>query len=247
MATKRSQTTIADSVKKLGELKTNQILYILLLVAVFFLGYLFAKVQIQGGNGPSAQLPSQNGQAAPLAPGEKVDVANGHLPVIGNKDAKVTIVEFSDFECPFCGKFYTDTLPQLKKDYIDTGKVKLYYRHFPLTALHPNAVPFALASECANDQGKFWEMHDIIFNNSATVSTATTDTIKQWASQIGLNISTFNSCFDSKKHQDLVDKDTQDGQAVGVSGTPTFYINGQQLVGAQPIENFKAIIDQELK
>lgn len=97
-----------------------------------------------------------------VPPPSKVSVDNGHLPGLGNKDAKVTIVEFSDFECPFCRRFFTETFSQIKKEYIDTGKVVTYYRHYPLP-FHPLAQPFALASECANEQGKFWEFHDKIF------------------------------------------------------------------------------------
>ena len=103
-------------------------------------------------------------QELPLAPSlaPKVSVDNGHLPALGDKNARVTIVEFSDFECPFCRRYFTDTYPQLKKEYIDTGKVVMYYRHYPLP-FHPLAQPFAIASECANEQGKFWEFHDKIF------------------------------------------------------------------------------------
>ena len=103
-------------------------------------------------------------QEAPIAPTltPEVSVDNGHLPALGDKNAKITIVEFSDFECPFCRRYFTETFPQLKKDYIDTGKAVMYYRHFPL-AFHPLAQPFAVASECANEQGKFWDYHDKIF------------------------------------------------------------------------------------
>lgn len=104
---------------------------------------------------------------APLTT-QKVTVNDGHLPVLGKKDAKVTIVEFSDFQCPFCKQFFSETLPQLKKEYIDTGKVKLFYRQFPLTSIHPNAQIAAEAAECANEQGKFWEYHDILFTNQAS-------------------------------------------------------------------------------
>ena len=97
-----------------------------------------------------------------LAP--KTSIENGHLPANGNTTAKVTIVEFSDFECPFCRRYFTETYPQLKKEYIDTGKVVMYYRHYPLP-FHPLAQPFAVASECANEQGKFWEYHDKIFQS----------------------------------------------------------------------------------
>src|SRR3989344_6166493 len=93
-----------------------------------------------------------------------VQVKDGHLPILGSKDAKVTLIEFSDFECPFCRNFYKDTELSIRKEYVDTGKVKMLYRHYPLP-FHPSAMPFAIASECANEQGKFWEMHDKIFTS----------------------------------------------------------------------------------
>lgn len=235
----------------------TKIVYIVLLVAFLAIGYLFAKVEmLQNGNtatvpsavqqatDPNAQAPQE--PAAPDPEQVKKDLKMGHFPVQGDNNAKVTIVEFSDFECPFCGRFYTDTLPQLKKDYIDTGKVKLYYRHYPLP-FHPKAVPLALAAECANDQDAFWKMHDKIFDNNATVATMTDDQIKQWGVDLGLDATTFNNCYDNKTHQKNIDDDNAAGVAVGVSGTPTFYINGKQLVGAQPFAAFKAIIDEELK
>jgi protein-disulfide isomerase len=163
---------------RISNLNSPQLTYVLLLVAVFLVGYLLARVQsleggfggsrgtaTQGTTGNPAQPGSAGGQAAPQG---KVDVANGHLPVKGDEDAKVTIVEFTDFECPFCGSFYRDTLPQIVKEYIDTGKAKLYIRHYPLS-FHPKAIPLANAAECANDQDKFWEMHDKIFDNKATI------------------------------------------------------------------------------
>lgn len=94
----------------------------------------------------------------------KAAIENGHFPALGDKNARVTIVEFSDFECPFCRRYFTETYPQLKKEYVDTGKVVMYYRHYPLP-FHPLAQPFAIASECANEQGKFWEYHDKIFQS----------------------------------------------------------------------------------
>ena len=235
----------------------TKLVYIVLLIAFLVIGYLIGKVEsLQGGGflfgaAPTPTVAAPAGQApqAPTAPDPeqvKKDLKMGHFPVKGNENAKVTIVEFSDFECPFCGKFYQDAYPQIVKEYIDTGKAKLYYRHYPLS-FHPRAVPLALASECANDQNAFWKMHDKIFDNTATVSTSTDETIKQWATELGLDMNTFNNCFDNKTHQSKVDGDFADGGAVGVSGTPTFYINGKQLVGAQPFAAFKAIIDEELK
>lgn len=117
-----------------------------------------------------AFIPKAYAQTTPLTT-QKVTVNNGHLPLLGKKSAKVTIVEFSDFQCPFCKQFFTDTLSQLTKEYIDTGKVKLYYRQFPLTSIHPNAQIAAEAAECANEQGKFWEFHDILFTNQASWDT----------------------------------------------------------------------------
>lgn len=232
----------------------SKLVYIVLLFAFLAIGYLFAKVEmLQKGitAAPTAAAPAADPNAAPQEPpppdpGQvKRDLQMGHLPIKGDENAKVTMIEFSDFECPFCGRFYDETLPQIIKEYIDTGKVKLYYRHYPLS-FHPKAVPLALASECANDQDKFWEMHDRIFDNSSTISTITDDQIKQWAVELELNAGTFNSCYDAKTHQAKVDEDFADGGAVGVSGTPTFYINGRQLVGAMPFASFKAIFDEEL-
>lgn len=233
----------------------TRLMYIVLLVAFLVIGYLLGKVETLQKGATTAVAPSQPGQTAPQQPQapsapdpEKVkkELKVGHLPVQGDENAKVTMIEFSDFECPFCGRFYSETLGQIKKEYIDTGKVKLYYRHYPLS-FHPKAVPLANASECANDQGAFWKMHDKIFDNSSTISTATDSTFKQWAVDLGLNASTFNSCYDAKTNQAKIDEDFAAGGAVGVSGTPTFYINGKQLVGAQPFAAFKAIIDEELK
>lgn len=124
--------------------------------------------ELKGGdwNNPDetvAELVDGNPQNGEIGK-DKVAIDNGHLPVLGKADAQVTIVEFSDFECPYCKIFFNETFTQLKKEYVDTGKVAVYYRHFPLP-FHPMATPFAIASECANDQGKFWELHDKIFKS----------------------------------------------------------------------------------
>ena len=238
--------TVGDLLKKASTIKAVQ-LYILLLVAVFLLGYLAARVQMLEKTQVSSLAPQgQTGQAPP----EKVDVKGGGLPVFGQQNAKVTMVEFSDFECPFCKSYFDQTLSQIKKDYIDTGKVKMYYRHFPLD-FHPAATPSALASECANEQGKFWEYHDIVFAEQDKISGKTADTIttqlKLFAQELGLNTSQFDNCLDNAKFQANVDADLNDGRTAGVSGTPTFFINGTRIVGAQPYAAFKALIDEELK
>ena len=151
-------------------------------------------------------------------------------PVKGSDSAKVTIVEFSDFQCPFCGSFFTATYPSLKSEYIDSGKAKIVYRDLPLDTacnsgmgqqLHPMACKAALAAECAADQGKFWEMHDKLFENQQSLSV---ENMKKWAADFGLNTSTFNACLDSSTHLAEVQNDIAAGNDAGISGTPSFVI-----------------------
>lgn len=175
--------------------------------------------------------------------------------VLGSADAKVTIVEFSDFQCPYCRSFFIGAYPELKKNYIDTGKVKLVFRHLPLS-FHPGARPAALAAQCAGDQGKFWQMHDTIFaeqqkqeaDTSAVTRTVNFEIadLNTWAKSLGLTMTTFNACMDSEKYGTKVDADIAAGTSFGVSGTPTFFVNGQFLLGAQPFSAFKKLIDDAL-
>ena len=163
--------------------------------------------------------------------------------ILGNKNAPVTIIEFSDYQCPFCERFWSQTLPQLKKEYIDTGKVRFVYRDFPLESIHPNALPAAIATECVKKKGgdaAFWKMHDKIFGNQQSLNAAN---LKAWAKEIGVNIDT---CLDNQETLADVRKDMTDAQAAGTQGTPYFVINGKPLSGAQPFESFKAAIDAEL-
>jgi len=231
----------------------TQILVILLIIAAFFLGSLYTKVQYLEKNGAPAQLAAGNQatgaqqQGTAPAPGQKVDVALGHFPIKGNKDAKVTIVEFEDFRCPFCQRYTLDTEPQIAKDYIDTGKVQLAFRQYPF--LGPASNVAADAAECANDQNKFWEFHDYMFKNQPSESDTSmynTDSLTKIATSLGMNGNDFRSCLDAKKDDAKAQADFQDGQKAGVSGTPTFYVNGLQLVGAQPYSAFKTAIDAEL-
>lgn len=168
---------------------------------------------------------------------------------LGEKNAPVVLIEFSDFQCPFCRSFWRDSLPLIKSEYIGTGKVKFVYRDFPLS-FHPGAMPAAQAAECAEEQGKFWEMHDKIFSEQDKLGSGTVqfdiNDLKKWAGQIGLNTTKFNSCLDSQKYAQEATDDQKDGQAAGVGGTPTIFVNGQAIVGAQPFSAFKALIDVEL-
>ena len=176
------------------------------------------------------------GQAIPAPPGIDDDA------VKGEENAPVTIIEFSDFQCPFCARFFEDTLPNIEGNYIEEGKVRLVYRDFPLN-IHPGAQKAAEAAECAKDQGKFWEMHDKLFENSESLSLAS---LKQYAGKLGLDQGKFDECLDSGEKEEEVMKDFQDGSRSGVSGTPTFFINGQMIVGAQPYEVFEQAIEAAL-
>lgn len=179
-----------------------------------------------------------------------VTVSADDDPFLGRADAPVTIIEFSDFQCPFCRTFWKETLPQIKQEYIDKGKVKLVYRDFPLS-FHPSAMPAAQASECADEQGKFWEMHDVIFQEQEKQGegtiTFTVNDLKNWALKIGLDASQFNQCLDSEKYKTEVEKDGADGSLAGVNGTPAFFVNNQLLAGAQPFSAFKTVIDRALE
>ena len=176
-------------------------------------------------------------------------------PVKGNPDAPITIVEFSDFQCPFCAKFHSTTFPQLEANYIDSGKVKFVYRDFPIQSIHPNAVPAAFAAECADEQGMFWEYHDLVFENQkkwqGLSGNRMVDTFEQYALELGLNTSDFNTCFESGKYVDEVAKDLQDGVSYGITGTPGFFVGNAELgyvkmIGAQPYAAFQKVIEDQI-
>ena len=159
-------------------------------------------------------------------------------PSWGPVDAPVTIVEFSDYQCPFCKRFYDETLPQIQATY--EGRLRFVYRDFPLTAIHTDAQKAAEASECADDQGRFWEYHALLWANQQELDVAS---LKAYAGELGLDTATFDDCLDSGKNTQEVQKDYSDGISYGVTGTPWFFINGQQLPGAQPFSEFQTMID----
>ena len=185
-----------------------------------------------------------------------VKISADNDPIIGNPDAPITIIEFSDFQCPFCARFHVQTLPSIMNEYIEQGKVKLVFRDFPIQNIHPNALPASVAAECANDQGKFKEMHDVLFDNQSQWSKQETSsvlsTFVQYASNMQLDEEEFASCLTSEKHIDEIRKDLEDGRDYGISGTPGFFVGNDQigymeLKGAQPFESFKKIIDAQLE
>ncbi|OGE75465.1 MAG: hypothetical protein A3C85_03140 [Candidatus Doudnabacteria bacterium RIFCSPHIGHO2_02_FULL_48_21] len=198
-----------------------------------------------------ASFGMQGGRYPAVEGVQRIDVSADDDAILGNENAPVTIIEFSDFQCPFCRKLWRETLPQLKSQYIDTGKAKFVYRDYPLSSLHPSAQKAAEAAECAGDQGKYWEMHDKMFEQQDkqgenTVEFSVAD-IKTWAGQIGLDKAAFDSCLDGSKYQAEVEKDASDAIAAGLTGTPGTIVNGRLLRGSQPFEAFKAVIEEELR
>ena len=176
-------------------------------------------------------------------------------PTKGDPDAPVTIVEFSDFQCPFCSRFFQQTLPQLEKNYIETGKVKFVYRDMPLDSLHPNARPAHIAAECADEQGMFWDYHDVLFESQGQwqrlSSSELSRTFVGYASDLGVDTASFESCLNSPEIADEVNRDLLDARKYSATGTPTFFIGNEKdgftkMVGAQPFSAFQLKIDSLL-
>lgn len=248
---------------------TTHLLVVLLVIASFLIGSLWTKIQylekdgvnVQGTTTANAQGAGQ--QAAPQAvPTEDISpkkVSIDDDPVLGDKNAKVTMIDFTDFECPFCKRYFDETYSQIKKEYIDTGKVKYVARDLPLS-FHQNAHKEAQAAECAREQGgdeAYFKYHDEIFKRTTSNGTGLAlDQLSVIANELGLDGSALQTCLDNETYKAEVDKDLADASAVGATGTPTFFIGksetsgtftGTKLVGAQPFSAFKAIIDQQLK
>ncbi len=182
---------------------------------------------------------------APVA----AEVSLAGNPMLGKKDAPITLIEFSDYQCPFCDRFFRTTLPTLKTEYIETGKVRYVFRDFPLDQIHPYARKAAEAAHCAGDQGKYWEMHDVIFQNRKALQI---DKLKTHATNLKLDATAFNACLENGKYTAEVEKDYQDGTAAGVRGTPGFFIGktragdsiqGTLISGAQPFAVFRQTIE----
>ncbi len=160
---------------------------------------------------------------------------------LGDADALVTLVEFSDFQCPFCAR----VMPTLKRVHETYGdRVRIVWKDFPLTAIHPQAFKAAEAGQCAREQGKFWEYHDRLFGNQQALEP---ESLKKYAAEVGLDEEQFNACMDTAKYGDRVQEQMGIGARLGVSSTPTVFVNGRLVSGAQPYEVFAEIIDEELE
>lgn len=191
--------------------------------------------------------------AQPPAPARVVSkVALAGSPSLGRSEAPVTMVEFSDYQCPFCRRYFDATLPAIKKEYVDTGKVRYVFRDFPIDQIHPQARKASEAARCAGDQGKYWEMHDLLFRNQQALQV---ERLKAHAKGLGLDTAAFDDCLDKGKHGAVVQKSYEDGVAAGVRGTPAFFIGrtrggdtieGLLVSGAQPLNAFKQEIERLL-
>jgi len=173
-------------------------------------------------------------------------------PMLGRPHAPVTLVEFSDYQCPFCQRFFATTLPALKKEYIDTGRVRYVFRDFPLEQLHPQARKAAEAAHCAGENGKYWEMHEVLFQNQRAFAPPQ---LTEHARAVGVDGAKFEECLSSGRHAARVARGLTDAAAAGVQGTPSFVVGktkagdiveGTLIRGAQPLETFRRIIDQTL-
>ncbi len=179
---------------------------------------------------------------------EIADVKIGDSPILGSKNAKVSIIEFADFRCPFCERFFKDSETQIIKNYVETGKANFVFKHYAF--LGQQSTWAGEAAECANEQGKFWEFHNWLYKNQAAESNLayySKANLIKYAGKVSLNLNQFSSCLNSDKYADKISSDLTEGQNAGVNGTPTIFINGHKVVGAQPFANFKPLIESELQ
>jgi len=235
-----------------------------ILIAGILVGFLIGRISIKEevtipaqDNAPvsaSVQKSEENQpaqQANPVIIPKALDKISGVSAedddVLGNPSAPITIVEFTDYQCTFCKKYYSDNFELIKKDYVETGKVKYVVRDFPLDE-HPQAMLAAGAAECAGEQGKYWEMHDRLFigQEEWSYQNGALGTFKSYAASLKLDTATFDKCLDTGKYDTEIAKDIVDGETYTVKSTPTIFIDDKKIVGAQSFELFKNTIDAEL-
>lgn len=238
--------------------KLVPLLFGLLLIAVYLIGRYQAQAELLRGGGLATQ--TAVGQTAPqtvqtdqTGGGDTRTVITQELwdeltssfaASIGSENAPVTMVEFTDYQCPFCARYFTNTHPQIVEEYIDTGKLRYLVRDLPLP-IHPNAPAAAMAARCAGDQGKYWEMHDLLFNKQTEWQSGnTSEMFPGYAVELGLNSGEFTSCVTSEKYKDQISEDQALAQRIGASGTPAFIINKELVIGAQPFTAFQQVIER---
>jgi len=211
--------------------------------AIVLAGIIIAVATIYSVKKPPSNTSVDNGKTAALA--ALLQVSSSDF-VLGDQNAPVTIIEYSDFQCPFCDKFFKETESALREKYIKTGKVKFIYRDFAF--LGQESLWAANAARCAGEQGKFWQYHDYLYNNQRGENQGafSKDNLKSFATALELEKEKFNACLDSEKYTDLIQKETKAGGEAGVQGTPASFINGTLYPGALPTATFTQIIDDEL-
>lgn len=216
-----------------------------LLVGFYARPFLLAGSQSDVSSASPIVIPTADNSAAQQKLMETVISQTRHFK--GDPDAQITIIEFADFQCPFCGRFFAQTEPQINEQYIQSGKVRLGYFHFAF--LGPESNWAAEAAECASDQDKFWEYHDKLYESQSGENQGAfnKDNLKKFAKELGLDTSAFNECLDSGKYTQLIQDESSMASSIGVRSTPTFLINGQAIIGAQPYEIFQQTIDALLK
>ncbi|MFQ5528728.1 MAG: DsbA family protein [Gemmatimonadota bacterium] len=190
----------------------------------------------------SVEASNSVSDASAVRPASRTPFIIEGRPFQGPDDALVEFVEFTDYECPFCRRFHETTYPELRRRY--EGRVKWVVRNYPLTQIHPNAALAAEAAECALEQDRFWEYHDVLFEHHDRLGRSD---LKEYARELGLDGEAFDGCLDSREKRSLVQNDLRDGYRFGVTGTPTFFINGQVVVGAQSPDVVSAFIDVALQ
>jgi len=231
------QTIVATNDKKNYVLPAS-----ILLAAVLISGSVIYSTGFKSGS-KSSLTANLDGQAVVSPELASTDV------VLGDPKAPVTMIEYSDFQCPFCGRFYSQTEPPLKEQYVKTGKVRFIYRHFAF--LGPESKAAAEAVECAKDQSKFWEYHDAIFNAELADGRENNGNLNRAlfltnAENLGLNLASFKACLDSNKYGQKVADDYSGAQALGVKATPTVFVNEVKIEGALPFGQFQQVIEQLL-
>jgi len=219
--------------------------YTVLVVLAFGIGILTG--YIMWGRGTSGRVAAQTGTTAQVA-GAPTQTAFHRYTIptdgfysIGPADAPIVIVEFSDFQCPFCKRWHDEVYQPLFAAY--PGKIRLVYRNLPLTSIHPEAMAAAEASMCAGEQNAYWQYHEALFNGQGSLSSGF---YVQTATDLGLDTTAFQACIDAQRYQTQIQADMDFAQSLGVQSTPTFFINGLAIVGAQPLSTFTDIIDKEL-
>ena len=220
------------------------VLTVLAFAVGVLLGYVVWGYQPDGSQTQASAPPS--GAAIAEAPATEApqfvryDIPTKGFPSLGPADAPITIVEFSDYQCPFCRRWHEEVYEPLLAAY--PGKIRMVYRQLPLTSIHPDAQAAAEAALCAGDQDAYWTFHNKLFSSDSL----RTQTFLQYAQDLSLNVEQFQSCITERKYKEAVETDSDFAVNLGVRSTPTFFINGLAVVGAQPLEVFQQIIDKEL-